>query len=96
MFVGELSGASYSNADRNTGLGYNALNANNSGRDNTALGYNALAINTGAGVHNTCVGSEVMQLNTTGEGNTAMGSSPVAHSCLAKAIPCTGLGPAEL
>lgn len=76
-------------ANRNVGVGFNALFSNATGASNTAIGSNALYSNTvgwsnttiGAyalsdntdGYQNTAIGFAALALNTTGRGNTASG-----------------------
>jgi hypothetical protein len=57
-----------------TALGFQALNATNTGTNNTAVGYQALPANT-SGVSNTVVGSGALRVNTTGSYNTAIGAA---------------------
>ena len=56
----------------NTGIGYNSLYSNTSGRANAALGYYSLYLNT-TGYANTAVGYRSLYSNTTGTYNTALG-----------------------
>jgi hypothetical protein len=62
----------YTNADNNTGVGWNALYNNATGYEDTAVGARALFSNTEAR-YNTTVGFETLLNNTVGEGNTALG-----------------------
>ncbi len=55
----------------NTIIGYNALNAVNSGTQNTAIGSSALAVSTGSG--STAIGAQSCASTTTGALNTAIG-----------------------
>jgi hypothetical protein len=57
---------------QNTGVGFNALNANTEGFQNTATGMNALSSNT-TGISNTATGMDALSSNTTGGSNTATG-----------------------
>ena len=59
--------------NKNTALGYNALNTNTSGSENTALGYKALEACTSGG-HNTCLGQESGDSITSAFLNTYVGS----------------------
>lgn len=59
-------------ASYNTGAGYHALMATNSGEGNTAVGSEAMASNT-AGTFNTAVGDVALYSNTTGNNNSAVG-----------------------
>jgi chitodextrinase len=63
----------HSIGDRNTALGFQALQANTTGFGNTALGSDALESNISSS--NTAVGSRALQANTTGFANTALGSN---------------------
>jgi hypothetical protein len=89
LFVGLGAGQSNtSNANQNTGAGFNAL-LNNTGGANTAVGSSALQSNTTGGLNtalgslalfsnnasrNTSVGSAALQTNTSGNDNTATGT----------------------
>ena len=59
-------------AQRNTGVGLNALQSLDTGADNTAVGADALASLTSGGL-NTAVGDLALSGNTTGASNTAVG-----------------------
>ncbi len=58
--------------NRNTALGYNALEDNTSGDANTAVGHTSLS-NTTTGANNTAVGRLASSNTTTGNNNTALG-----------------------
>jgi trimeric autotransporter adhesin len=60
------------NGQSNTGLGWQALNANTTGQSNTAMGYAALIVDT-TGAYNTALGANTLALNTTGKNNVAIG-----------------------
>lgn len=62
----------HNNANFNTAVGYNALEANTTGSPNEAFGYFSLEDNT-TGVNNVAVGEATLQLNTSGTNNTAIG-----------------------
>jgi len=64
----------YNLASDNTGVGYQALNANTTGTNNAALGLETLLSNTTGGF-NVAVGANALQANTTGGSNTAVGAS---------------------
>ena len=72
----------------NTGIGFQALKANTTGKDNTSTGHQSLLNNTGSGNtangsrallnnlgggNNTAIGLEALLDNTTGQANTASG-----------------------
>jgi len=57
----------------NTGIGYQALNANTSGTNNFALAYQALTANT-TGSFNVAMGSSALNTNTTSSDNIAIGA----------------------
>jgi hypothetical protein len=72
VFVGEEAGENDdASANRNVGVGHQALYTNTTGTRNTALGYESLYHNTTN--YNTAVGQEALWNNTTGSGNTALG-----------------------
>jgi len=76
--------------NKNTALGYGALNSNTSGYNNTAVGYEALEAHTENGdcaaigyqalysniygERNTAVGKDALKLSTTGSSNSAIGA----------------------
>ena len=66
-FAGGLTG------DRNTALGYRALNAVTTVANNTAVGANAMEQRTSSGEGNTAVGKSAMSNSTAGDYNTALG-----------------------
>ncbi|MDO9187031.1 MAG: tail fiber domain-containing protein [Bacteroidia bacterium] len=70
-FLGYQAGNS-NTATSNTGIGYQALFSNTSGRNNTASGYQALQSNID-GYYNTANGFQALQNNTSGYYNTATG-----------------------
>jgi hypothetical protein len=60
-------------AQRNTGVGYSALNSDSTGNQNTAVGTYALYWN-GSGSSNSATGYMALACNTTGSSNTANGN----------------------
>ena len=68
--VGESS-LQYNTGDRNSAVGYEALNSNVIGTDNTALGYLALSDNNASG--NVGIGSQAMQNSSGATDNVAVG-----------------------
>jgi hypothetical protein len=68
-----VTGGFLSVGSANTGVGYQALQANTSGTDNTALGYQALN-KTGAGYNNVALGVWALLGNNGGNNNTAVGA----------------------
>ena len=66
-FAGGLTG------DRNTALGYNALNAVTTVSNNTAVGANAMEQRTNAGAGNTAIGKSSQSNSTAGDYNTSVG-----------------------
>ena len=97
-FYGEYSyylGEGAGNADdgsiswRNTGVGYNALNANSNGNSDTAIGSLALSNNTN-GVLNTAIGAEALKSNSTGDSNTATGSLALSNNTTGRDNTATG------
>ena len=73
IFLGINAGANDdSTANRNVGVGFNALEANTSGFRNTSIGYQTLFSNT-TGYRNTANGYASLFSNTTGYLNTATG-----------------------
>ena len=66
-FAGGLTG------DRNTALGYNALNAVTTVSNNTAVGANTMEQRTNAGEGNTAVGKSSQSNSTAGNYNTSVG-----------------------
>ena len=72
LLIGHTTSGTLSSADRNTGVGVEALDALTSGADNTALGYLAgTAITTGT--NNTFVGKSAGDSVTTAGSNVGMG-----------------------
>jgi hypothetical protein len=72
-FVGGAAGGAFATTGLlNTGVGYQALNANTAGLDNTAVGAQSLRINT-TGSWNNAVGYQGLAGNTTGGANNAVG-----------------------
>jgi hypothetical protein len=73
VFVGEGAGLNDdASANRNVGVGYQALYSNTEGSYNTASGVSALYSNT-EGYNNTASGVSALYSNTTGYHNTASG-----------------------
>jgi hypothetical protein len=73
IFVGYQAGLNDdASANRNVGVGYQALRTNTTGADNTAVGYQALYSNT-TGASNSAHGLRALYFNTTGVNNTATG-----------------------
>jgi len=68
-----------SNGQRNTAIGYVALNVNTTGNRNTAIGASALIANT-TGRGNTAVGESALASNTTGIQNTATGAGALTDN----------------
>jgi len=95
-FYGFRSGISNTTGQRNTGMGWQALQTNTSGNQNTAIGERSLEdndvgyFNTGlgavalgdntSGYLNTAVGVGAMRRNTTGNSNTAVGLSALRRN----------------
>jgi hypothetical protein len=71
LLVGHATTGTLSSAERNVGVGINALDAITSGDDNTALGYNA-GTNMTSGVKSTHLGSQAGE-NNSGNYNTNIG-----------------------
>jgi len=65
-------GSSLSDADNNTAVGYESLDALISGNNNTAIGYGSLTANT-SGANNTAIGYNALSQTTTVTGLTAVG-----------------------
>jgi hypothetical protein len=65
----------------NTVFGFNALNANTTGRFNSALGYEALLLNTD-GSANSAMGHQALRANTTGGNNSAFGARALLRNTL--------------
>lgn len=73
VFLGSGAGVSNIGDDNhNTAIGFEALNANTTGRNNTATGFYALRNNT-TGNYNTACGIYALNNNTTGSSNTVSG-----------------------
>jgi Collagen triple helix repeat (20 copies)/Chaperone of endosialidase len=105
LFVGLGAGQSNtSNANQNTGAGFNAL-LNNTGGANTAVGSSALQSNTTGGLNtalgslalfsnngsrNTSVGSAALQANTSGNDNTATGTQALLSNNIGANNTATG------
>jgi len=82
--------------DKNTRLGFQALDSNRFGDENTAIGFKAMhdnrhgELNTATGIfalttniggkENTATGSDALRFNRTGDDNTATGSNALAHN----------------
>jgi len=73
----------------NTGLGYQALKANSTGKDNTATGYQSLLNNAGSG--NTATGTRALLDNTTGGNNTAAGLEALTDNISGQANTAVGV-----
>ena len=102
LLVGHATTGTLSSADKNTGVGIEALQSLTSGDDNTALGNAALKLNTAArrniaigslagdailtGHENTAVGTFSLSGNQTGTGNTALGYQALSITTGAKNI----------
>jgi hypothetical protein len=73
IFVGYQAGLNDdASANRNVGVGYEALRANTTGANNSAVGYQALH-NSTTGNSNTAIGRDALRTNTTGASNSAVG-----------------------
>ena len=80
LFLGSGAGDNDDGTDNgNTGVGYIALQHNNSGYINTAFGGYALTSNT-SGFGNSAIGYEALAENVTGNGNTAAGFLALEHN----------------
>jgi hypothetical protein len=80
VFVGEGAGLNDdASANKNVGVGYQALRANTIGSFNTANGHEALYSNT-TGDINTANGHEALYSNTTGSANTANGYAALGNA----------------
>lgn len=74
FFAGEGAGNfTTTGAGKNTGVGKNALGANQGGRNNTAVGYFAMFSNT-SGSDNVAIGRGALGNNTTGSDNVVIGA----------------------
>jgi hypothetical protein len=74
---------------RDTAVGWHALNSNTTGAYNTAVGYEALVSNTTGG-ENTAFGEASLDANTTGANNTAVGVFSQAQSVSGSANTALG------
>jgi len=72
LALANLNSANSGEAQQNTAVGTQALEANTTASNNTALGHQALQANT-TGANNAAVGLRAAYANTTGEQNCAMG-----------------------
>ena len=73
VFLGQGSGENDEGDKRNTAIGINTLNSNNTGRDNIATGYQALFLNE-EGDNNIATGTEALFSNLYGQKNIATGT----------------------
>jgi len=72
LLVGHATTGTLNAAERNTGVGINALDALTSGDKNTSVGYNALSGNN-TGFQNSAFGTHALQALSSGRSNTAIG-----------------------
>ena len=80
IFLGYQAGLNDdASANRNVGVGYQALYFNTTGANNSAVGYQALRSNT-TGASNTAHGYQALYYNTTGTLNTATGTSALTYN----------------
>ncbi|MGE5356183.1 MAG: tail fiber domain-containing protein [Deltaproteobacteria bacterium] len=80
VFLGINAGMSdEGTANRNAGIGFEALKAVTFGYDNTATGYQSLTSNT-TGYSNSAVGAFALNSNTIGNNNTASGVSALSSN----------------
>ena len=94
-YVGDGAGiVDDGSANRNVGIGVDALNETTTGDDNTAVGFHALKRNT-TGQNNTAIGKEAMTINTTGESNTAVGFYALLYNTDGNSNAAVGLSAAR-
>ena len=92
MILGHQTTGTLDEAEYNTAVGINALDALTSGDKNTAIGYDALtALNSGAG-RNVAVGHEALLTLTTGNMNTAVGANAMHYNANGSYSTAVGSG----
>ncbi|MCF8234645.1 MAG: hypothetical protein K9G67_06695 [Bacteroidales bacterium] len=83
VFIGSGSGLTNTIGDRNTAVGYYAMNANLDGIQNTAIGFQALKANVD-GQRNTALGFTSLNTNVSGSNNTAIGYDALLSNTASK------------
>ena len=107
VVVGDEAGTAITTGDRNTAVGYQALDATNTGGENVAIGWGAASTNTtGTGlvaigdqaleanttaINNTAVGKAALKVNTTGASNVAVGYNALDANTTASNNTAVGL-----
>ena len=80
MILGHQTTGTLDEAEYNTAVGINAMDAMTTGDKNTALGYDALTAFNGGGGKNVAVGHEALVTMTSGNSNTAVGANAMHYN----------------